>query len=150
MVVTSGSVPFLMILPLRLEASMKLGATTLALSVLVASTGCGNSSPRMLQSVIASPAIADAQNFTNGKVKFTPTGIFNKAPTHVTPLPPCSAIKSADSCITAWSTSPLDTIATIDQTGVAHCLPGESGTVTIGVAVVGDRPVMGVAKLTCP
>ncbi len=139
-----------MILPLTLEASMKLRATTLALSVFVASTGCGSSSPRTLQSVLASPAIADAQNFSNGNVKFTPTGIFNKAPTHVTPLPQCSAIKSADSCITAWSTSPLDTIATIDQTGVAHCLPGESGTVTIGVAVVGDGPVMSVAKLTCP
>jgi hypothetical protein len=148
-VVTSGSVPFT-IVPITLEASMKLWAPLLALSLLVASTGCGKSSPRMLQSVTASPTIADAQNFPNGQVQFTPTGVFNKAPTRVTPLPACSTTKSADTCITAWSTSPPDTIATVDQTGVAHCLPGQSGTVTIAVAVVGDGPVVDVAKLTCP
>jgi hypothetical protein len=128
---------------------MKLRTPILALSLAVVTTGCGNSSPRILQSVVANPASADAQNFPNGKVQFTPTGVFSKAPTRVTPLPPCSAPNSGATCITAWSTSP-GTIATVDQNGVAQCLPGQSGGVTIEVAVVGDRPVMNVAKLTCP
>lgn len=129
---------------------MTLGTPLLALSLAVVTTACGNSSPRMLQSVIATPATADAQNFPSGQVQFTPTGIFNKAPTHVTPLPACSATMSADTCITAWSTSSPGSIATVDQNGVAQCMPGQSGSVTIGVAVVGDHPVMNVAKLTCP
>ena len=128
---------------------MKLRTPILALSLAVVTTGCGNSSPRILQSVVADPPSADAQNFPNGKVQFTPTGVFNKAPTRVTPLPVCSAPNSGATCITAWSISP-DTIATVDQSGVAQCLPGQSGSVTIGVAVVGDHPVMNVAKLTCP
>jgi hypothetical protein len=128
---------------------MKLRTPILALSLAVVTTGCGNSSPRILQSVVANPASADAQNFPNGKVQFTPTGVFNNAPTRVTPLPVCSAPNSGATCITAWSIS-TDTIATVDQSGVAQCLPGQSGSVTIEVAVVGDHPVMNVAKLTCP
>ena len=69
------------------------------------------------------PASADAENFPNGKVQFTPTGVFNKAPTPVASLPVCSAPNSGATCITAWSTSP-DTIATVDQNGVVECLPG--------------------------
>jgi len=128
---------------------MKERSAVLPLSLALVTTGCGNSSPRILQSVIASPASADAQTFPYGKVQFTATGIFNKAPTHVTPLPACSAPNSGAACITAWSTSP-DTVATVDQSGVAQCLPGQSGSVTIEVAVVGDHPLMNVAKLTCP
>lgn len=127
---------------------MKLTVPILALLLAVVATGCG-SSPRTLQSVVASPASADAQTFPNGKVQFTPTGIFNKAPTHVTPLPVCSAPNSGATCITAWSTSDVR-IATIDQSGVASCLPGQSGAVTIEVAIVGDLPLTNVAKLTCP
>jgi hypothetical protein len=129
---------------------MKLRDALLALSLAIVTTACGSSSPRMLQSVIVTPANADAQNFPSGQVQFTPTGIFNKAPTHVTPLPACSATMSADTCITAWSTSSPGTIATVDQSGVAQCMAGQSGSVSIAVAVVGDRPVMNVAKLTCP
>jgi hypothetical protein len=127
---------------------MKLRAPLLALSLAV-TTACGNSSPRILQSVIATPASADAQDFPGGQVQFTPTGIFNKAPTHLTLLA-CPASNSSDTCITAWSTSSPGTIATVDQSGVAHCLPGQSGTVSVTVAVVGDLPAMNVAKLTCP
>jgi hypothetical protein len=128
---------------------MKLMVPILALSLAGVVTGCGSSSPRTLQSVVASPASADAQTFPNGRVQFTPTGIFNKAPTHVTPLPVCSAPNSGATCITAWSTSDVR-IGTIDQSGVASCLPGQSGAVTIKVAIVGDKPLMNVAKLTCP
>ena len=128
---------------------LKLGTPILASFLAVVTTACGNSSPRMLQSIIANPASADAQNFPNGKVQFTPTGIFNKPPTPVTPLPVCSAPNSGDTCITAWLAFP-NTIATVDQNGVAQCLPGQSGIVTIAVAVAGDAPAMDVAKLTCP
>jgi hypothetical protein len=129
---------------------MKLATLVLVLCLAVAATtACGNSRPRMIVSVIATPATANAQNFPNGRVQFTPTGIFNKAPTRVTPLPACSTITSADACITAWSVS-LNTIATIDQNGLAQCVSGQSGTATIQVALAGDGPSMRVAALTCP
>ena len=124
-------------------------APGLVLLLAVGATGCGSSNPRVLQSVTASPASADAKQYPSGKVQFTATGVFNTAPTHVTPLPPCSTAQSNDACITAWSTSP-DIVATVDQSGIARCLPGQSGKVTIGVAVAGDRPIMSVAELTCP
>lgn len=128
---------------------MKLTISMLVISLAAISVGCGSSSPRVLESVTATPASAVAQDFPNGRVQFTPTGVFNKAPTKVTPLPSCSAAGATGPCLTAWSTSP-STIATIDQDGLAECIPGESGTTTIRVAVNGDGPSMGVAKLTCP
>ena len=128
---------------------MKPAIPILVISLAALSTGCGSSSARMLESVTATPASADAQDFPNGTVQFTPTGIFNKAPTKVTPLPSCSASGATGSCITAWSTSP-NTIATVDQNGMAQCAPSQFGTATIQVAVSGDGPLMGVAKLTCP
>lgn len=74
---------------------MKLRTSLLALSVAVVTTSCGNSTPRTLQSIIATPASADAQNLPTGQVQFTPTEIFNKVPTHVMPLPACSATLAA-------------------------------------------------------
>ena len=128
---------------------MQLAIAVIVLCLAVATTACGNSSSRTLQSVIANPATADAQTFPNGKVQFTPTGIFNKAPIRVTPLPACSAPNSAGACLTAWAVSP-NTVATIDQKGLAQCVAGQSGIATIQVAVAGDGPLMSVAKLTCP
>jgi hypothetical protein len=117
---------------------MKLRTPFLALPLVVLTAGCGNSAPRVLQSVTASPATADAKNFPNGQVHFVPTGTYNKPPTTVTPLP-----------VTAWSANP-NTIATVDQNGIAACSPGQIGTVKISVAVAGDGPLMDVAQLTCP
>src|SRR4029077_16359758 len=131
------------------EDSMKPAISILVVSLAVLGMGCGSSGVRMLESVTATPARADAQNFPNGEVQFTPTGIFNKAPTRVTPLPSCSAPGATGSCITAWATSP-NTIATIDQNGLAQCGPSQSGTVTIQGAVSGEGPLLGVAKFTCP
>lgn len=128
---------------------MKLAISTLVITLVALATGCGSSSPRMLESVTATPASADAQNYPNGIVQFTSTGNFNKAPTTVTPLPLCSAPGATGSCITAWSTSP-NTIATIDQNGAAQCNPGQTGTATIQVGVAGDGPLVSVAKLNCP
>jgi hypothetical protein len=120
------------------ELGMKLGRRFLALSLMGFSAGCGNSVPRTLQSVTASPAVADARNFPNGRVQFVPGGIYNKPPLTVIPLP-----------VTAWSARP-STTATIDQSGIAQCVPGQVGMVTIQVAIPGDGPLMSVAQLTCP
>lgn len=107
-----------------------------------ATISCGNSTPRTLQSVTVSPSAADAQNFPNGQVQFVATGIFNKPPTHVTPF----------NQISAWlvRNPPANTIATINQNGLAMCVPGAAGTVTISIAVQGNGPLMDVATLTCP
>jgi hypothetical protein len=117
---------------------MKLGTRFLALFLMGLSAGCGDIVPRTLQSVSASPAVADAKNFPNGRVQFVPIGIYNKPPTTVTPLP-----------VTSWSASP-STVATIDRNGIAQCAPGQVGIVKILVAVPGDGPLMNVAQLTCP
>jgi hypothetical protein len=113
-------------------------ASFLALPLILLTAGCGSSSPRMLQTVTASPASADAKNFPNGRVQFVPTGTYSKPPTKVTPQP-----------VTAWLVSP-SALATIDQTGLAECLPGQVGTANIQVGVAGDGPLISVAQLTCP
>lgn len=117
---------------------MKLGTGFLALPLLLLAAGCGSSTPRGILSVSASPAIADAQNFPNGQVQFTPTGTYNKPPTTVTPQP-----------VSAWLASP-NGIATIDQNGLAACVTGQAGTVTIKVGLAGDGPLRNVAQLICP
>lgn len=116
--------------------------------VLLQTLGCGMSSPRTLQSVIASPATADAKEFPGGQVQFTATGIFTKPPTRVTPLPLCSG-GATGACITTWSAFP-PTVATIDQNGLAQCVPGQSQDAKINVALSGDGPLMTIAILTCP
>jgi len=103
-----------------------------------ATAGCGAGTPRTLQSVTATPMIADAKNFPTGQVQFTATAIYNKPPTPVTPFQ-----------VTAWQASP-PSVATITNSGLAQCVPGQSGTVTIRVAAPGDGPLMAVATLTCP
>ena len=128
---------------------MRLAHATFVLCVGALSTACGDSSPRVLQSVVVTPAKADAQNFPNGKVQFTPTGIFNRAPVRVTPLPMCSAPDATGACITAWSAFP-PTVAAIDQNGTAQCVPGLSQTAKIEIALSGDGPLITVAALTCP
>jgi hypothetical protein len=117
---------------------MRLKTPLLAVSLTVFAAGCGSSAPRMLQSVTANPAQADAKNFPSGRVQFVATGTYNKPPITVTPQP-----------VTAWAASPIS-IAIIDQNGIAQCLPGQVGTANIQVAVSGDGPLMDVAQLTCP
>jgi hypothetical protein len=121
----------------------------LLFGVLLETLGCGMSTPRRLQSVTVSPASADAKDFPNGRVQFTATGIFNKPPTRVTPLPTCSMSSGTDACLTAWSAFP-PTVATIDQNGLAQCIAGQSQDTKIEVALPGDGPLMAVATLTCP
>jgi hypothetical protein len=116
----------------------KSGPLFLLLLLALQTVGCGSSTPRSLQSVTASPTTADAMNFPNGQVQFTATGIFNRPPTRVTPYP------------VAWATSQAS-VATIGNTnGLAQCIPGQTGTVTIEVGVAGDGPLVQVATLMCP
>ena len=117
---------------------MKLGTGLLTLPLLLLAAGCGNSTPRGLLSVTASPATADAKDFPNGQVQFVPTGTYNKAPTTVTPQP-----------VSAWLVSP-NGIATINQSGLASCVAGQAGTVTIEVGIAGDGPLHNVAQMICP
>jgi hypothetical protein len=132
--------------------------TTLAVCLLAAfavtGIGCGSMnsmSNRVLQSMVVSPATADAQNSPSGQVQFSAMGTFSKAPSPA-PVPFVAPYSGS------WATSDLN-VATIDQHGLAMCLGGASGTVTITAiassnAGVGTQntstAVSGTAKLTCP
>ena len=121
----------------------------------VVTLGCGsmNSTPnRVLQSVAVSPTGADAQNFPQAQVQFAATGTFSRPPSPA-PVPvPFVAPYSG-----SWISSNLN-IATVNQSGVAQCVAGTSGTVTItalvssnsGMGTQMSTGVSGTAKLTCP
>ena len=116
--------------------------------------GCGsmNSNNRVLQSMTVSPASADAQNFPQGQVQFTATGTFSMPPSPATvPVPFVSPYSGS------WISSNPN-VATINQNGMAQCVTGASGTVTV-TAVVSSNSAMGTqmstgvsgtSKLTCP
>jgi Flp pilus assembly protein TadG len=121
----------------------------------IATVGCGSmnsSSNRVLQSMNLSPATADAQSFPQGQVQFTPTGTFSMAPSPAAvPVPFVSPYSGS------WSSSD-PSIATINQSGVAQCVAGAAGTVTIQAMASSNSAmgpamstgVSGTAKLTCP
>src|ERR1700674_2249984 len=96
--------------------------------------GCGSS--RQLQSVTLSPASADSRNFPNGQVSFTATGAFSKKPSPVQ-----LTSKDVTWCVGSSSGMCVGNInpgVTVDQNGLAQCLPGFTGTATI-LAGPGDR-----------
>ena len=114
--------------------------------------GMGSSPNRVLESMTLSPSSADAQTFPQNQVQFTATGIFSRPPSPATV--PFVAPYSG-----SWSVSDTN-VATINQSGLAQCISGASGTVTVmatassnsatspgtGTAVA----VSGTAMLTCP
>ncbi len=133
-----------------------LSASVLTLVVVMAAQtlGCGSmysSSNRVLQSVTVTPANADAQNFIMGQVQFTATGSFSQ--------PPSPAIVPFQPPYTgSWSSSNLK-IATISQSGLAQCMAGAAGQVTISAIVSSNSAtgtgqmstaVSGKTTLTCP
>ena len=105
---------------------------------------------RVLQSMTITPSNAQAQNFPQGQVQFTATGMFSQAPSPATVpfVVPYSG---------TWSTSHSN-IATINQTGLAECVPGASGTVTVEAIASTNSAngtqmstaVSATAKLSCP
>ena len=119
-------------------------------------SACG--SGRHLQSVSLSPASADAQNFPNGQVQFTATGTFSQPPS---PAQLTSKdvlwCAGSDNGICVGNANPG---ATVDQNGLAQCLPMFSGTATILAgkpsSMMGNPDsgptltIFGVAQLTCP
>lgn len=116
--------------------------------------GCGamnSGSNRMLQSIAVTPSNANAQNFAMGQVQFTATGTFSKPPSP-------ALVPFSDPYSGSWGISNLS-IATINQSGLAQCMPGKSGTVTITATASSNSAtgmgqmstaVQGTAKLTCP
>ena len=135
----------------------------LQLSILVAliliTFGCGSS--RTLQSVSVMPAVANAQNFTNGQVPFTATGIFSKPPS-----PQKLTSQDVTWCVgVAEGACPgnIAVGATVDQNGVASCLANapsslpKTWVVMAGKAKSSMNPdggsqmtIFGSAQLTCP
>ena len=114
--------------------------------------GCGNN---RLSSVNVSPAVADARNFPNGQVQFTATGTYSGSshPVMVNNLSWCVG-SSSGRC-----NGNIASAATVNTTGVAQCLSGATGTVTViagtgGAVTMPDTghqfKVFGTAQLTCP
>jgi hypothetical protein len=126
---------------------------------------CGSSDE--LQSIMVSPASADAQNYPNGEVPFVATGYYKSSPTTVTPL---QANWGAGLFRNESGTMvPTNGAVSVDANGVAQCSADASGTYSIAASVQlpysgpplpcpspaysneGSCPVVvGTAQLTCP
>jgi len=120
--------------------------TTLLLAgIELVASGCGNGSPRLLQSIAVTPASADAHSFPNGQVQFTAMGTYSEPPS------PSPITQSG------WSLSDPN-LAAISESGLAQCNPGALGVVTVKASAPGPcsgtgcTPVLlsGTAQLSCP
>jgi len=121
--------------------------------IAVFGVACGNSK---LTSVNVSPAIADAQNFPNGMVQFSASGTYSSS-SKVVPL------ANLTWCIGTSSgtcNGNIASVATVDNHGLAQCLPGAKAGVATILAGSGGHvgnpdggstlAVFGSAQLTCP
>jgi len=117
-------------------------------------TSCGGAvaNLRVLEVITVTPAKVDAP--PSEKVQFRAKGTYNLAPMTVDPLPAVVwTVGRSD-----FSEAPVPAIATVDQNGLAKCLPGASGTIQIfaNAAKEPDQPYQihnftsGAAELTCP
>jgi hypothetical protein len=141
---------------------LSFSALTILATAAIVLLGCGSS--RQLQSVTISPATADAKNFPGGQVPFTATGTFNKppSPTQLTSQDVvwCYAGQSDIANPTAGTCAGnIAQYASVDQNGVAQCVPQFQGTVIIlaGTGGPSGNPdggtplkIFGSAQLTCP
>jgi|SRR5579863_671604 len=141
---------------------LSFSALTILLTAAIVLLGCGSS--RQLQSVTISPATADAKNFPGGQVPFTATGTFSKppSPTQLTSQDVvwCYAGQSDIANPTAgMCAGNIAQYASVDQNGVAQCVPQFQGTVIIlaGTGGPSGNPdggtplkIFGSAQLTCP
>lgn len=134
--------------------SFALSTCLLVVLVVIAAYAVGCSamnSNRVLQSIAVTPSNANAQNSAMGQVQFTATGTFSKPPSP-------ALVPFVDPYSGSWAISDLN-IATINQSGLAQCMPGRSGTVTVTAIASSNSAtgmgqmstaVQGTAKLTCP
>jgi len=137
----------------RLRFTLSFLALGLAASLAMS---CGASQGQsQLQSVTLSPATADAQDYPNGQVQFTATGLYNNPSRTVTPLQ-----ATWGACYQISTTSAVS----VTREGLAQCAPGATGTYTIWAnapvdinsgcpaitACGGGCTVEGNAQLTCP
>src|SRR5437868_4813753 len=100
--------------------------TCLLAAVSIASIGCSsmNSNPnRVLQSMVISPANADAQTSPSGQVQFSAMGTFSKAPS---PAPVPFAVP-----YTGTSPTPDTNVARRTQAALPTCASAATGTVII-------------------
>jgi hypothetical protein len=137
-------------MPIQRSISWSVIAATVWVIIFTASCGSSSTQNRVLTSMSVTPASADASNFANGQVQFTATGTFTMPPS---PAPvPFAAPYSG-----SWLSSDSN-VATITQQGLAQCVSGASGSVTItGIASSNSAhgtqmstAVRGTATLTCP
>ena len=138
------------------RSGFTVSTSLLIVAVVVAAqnVGCSamnSSSNRVLQSIVVTPSNANAENSAMGQVQFTATGTFSKPPSP-------ALVPFSDPYSGSWGASNLS-IATITQNGLARCMPGKSGTVTITAIASSNSAtgmgqmstaVQGTAKLTCP
>jgi hypothetical protein len=118
---------------------------------------CG-SGAHIPQSVVISPATANAQDHRGAGVQFTATAYYNTKPSPISPAP-----ASWNAC---YQGAPTEGVS-VSSSGIAQCAAGASGTYTIyafmpnptmkGVCGSSSLPcggtcggVVGTAKLTCP
>jgi hypothetical protein len=111
----------------------------------------GPTQPGQLQSITLSPAIADAQDFPDGKISFVATGVYVNPAHMVTPQP---ALWGA--CQKNLATDEVS----ITKAGVAQCVSGAAGAYSIFAYQMtncnainqcgGGCTVVGTAQLTCP
>src|SRR5260370_17060546 len=90
---------------------------------LLAMLGCGNSK---LTSVNLSPTAADAQNFPSGQVQFTATGTYSNS-SKVVPL---TNVTWCIGSTTGSCNGNIATSASVNNSGFAQSLPGQTGPVT--------------------
>ena len=120
---------------------------------LVGMLGCGGSG---LSSVSLSPSVADAQNFPNGQVQFTAMGTY-RGSSKVVPL---TNITWCVGSATGACNGNIAAAAFVNGSGLAQCVQGAAGTVTVIAGSGGRTPsnpdqgaqlaVYGTAQITCP
>jgi len=130
----------------------------LLIAAAVITLACGTSRLQgaLVQSLVISPASADAQNYPNGQVQFTATAYYETPP---------SPVKNVQATWGAcYQNDPTSDIS-VSTNGLAHCGPGASGVYTVWAYVIandrgcpewvnscggGGCQVTGTAQLTCP
>src|SRR6202140_1684081 len=100
-------------------------------------SGCGSS--RQLQSVILTPASAEAQSFPGGQIPFAASGTFSKSPSPVE-----LTSKDVQWCVgtsTGACAGNINPGASVDQNGLAQCNAGFVGTANILAVKVAPMPI---------